>query len=81
MRVPRWKLMSCIGLERFVKLLVIQAPKRNSKFHNEMWTEMKGTQCNAGMKDTGMKDPHCNASPSRRLDRQAFALVIFIDDR
>jgi hypothetical protein len=28
----------CIGLERFVELPIIQAPKRNSKLHSEMWT-------------------------------------------
>jgi hypothetical protein len=38
MRASRWKLMICIGLERFVELPVIQAPKRNSKRHSEMWT-------------------------------------------
>jgi hypothetical protein len=30
--------MICIGLERFFQLPIIQAPKRNSKMHNEMWT-------------------------------------------
>ena len=30
--------MICIGLERFFELPIIQAPKRNSKLHNEMWT-------------------------------------------
>jgi hypothetical protein len=29
--------MICIGLERFVKLPIIQAPKQNSKLHSEMW--------------------------------------------
>jgi hypothetical protein len=38
MRAPRWKLMICIGLERSFQLPIIQAPKRNSKMHNEMWT-------------------------------------------
>jgi hypothetical protein len=38
MRAPRWKLMICIGLERFFQLSVIQAPKRNWKLHNEMRT-------------------------------------------
>ena len=38
MRAPRWKLMICIGLERFFELPIIQAPKRNSKLHSEMWT-------------------------------------------
>jgi hypothetical protein len=37
MRAPRWKLMICIGLERLLELPIIQAPKRNSKLHNEMW--------------------------------------------
>ena len=27
-----------IGLERFFELPIIQAPKRNSKLHSEMWT-------------------------------------------
>ena len=30
--------MICIGLERFFELPIIQAPKRNSKLHSEMWT-------------------------------------------
>ncbi len=34
----RWKLMICIRLERFFELPIIQAPKRNSKLHCEMWT-------------------------------------------
>ncbi len=34
----RWKLMICIGLERFFKLPIIQGPKRNSKLQSEMWT-------------------------------------------
>jgi hypothetical protein len=38
MRAPRWKLMICIGLERFFELPIIQAPKRNSKLHSEMGT-------------------------------------------
>ena len=37
MRAPRWKLMICIGLERFFQLSINQAPKRNSKLHSEMW--------------------------------------------
>jgi hypothetical protein len=37
MRAPRWKLMICIRLERFVELPIIQASKRNSKLHSEMW--------------------------------------------
>jgi hypothetical protein len=41
MQAPRWKLMICIGLERFFELPVIQAPKRNSKLHNEMWTNKR----------------------------------------
>jgi hypothetical protein len=30
--------MIWIGLERFFQLPIIPAPKRNSKLHNEMWT-------------------------------------------
>ena len=30
--------MICIRLERFFELPIIQAPKRNSKLHLEMWT-------------------------------------------
>ena len=30
--------MICIGLERFFDLLIIPAPKRNSKVHCEIWT-------------------------------------------
>jgi hypothetical protein len=30
--------MACIRLERLFQLPIIQAPKRNSKLHNEMWT-------------------------------------------
>ncbi len=30
--------MICIGLERLFELPIIQAPKRNSKLHSEMWT-------------------------------------------
>ena len=30
--------MICIGSERFFELPIIPAPKRNSKLHNEMWT-------------------------------------------
>ena len=30
--------MICTGLERFFELPIIQAPKRNSKLHSEMWT-------------------------------------------
>ena len=38
MRAPRWKWMICMGLELFFELPIIQVPKRNSKLHNEMWT-------------------------------------------
>ncbi len=45
--------MICIGLERFFELPIIQAPKRNSKLHSEMWTNSflprafwaRGPQC------------------------------------
>ena len=30
--------MICIGLERLFELPIIQAPKRNSMLHSEMWT-------------------------------------------
>ena len=36
MRAPTWKLIICIGLERFYQHPIIQAPKRNSKLHSEM---------------------------------------------
>ena len=44
MRAPRWKLMICIGLERFFELPIIPAPKRNSKLHNGMWTNPSFTE-------------------------------------
>jgi hypothetical protein len=36
-QAPRWKLMVRIELERFFEFPIIQAPKRNSKRHKEMW--------------------------------------------
>jgi hypothetical protein len=36
MRAPRWKLMICIGLERFFERPIIQAPKRNCKCGNDL---------------------------------------------
>ena len=60
--------MICIGLERFVQLPIIQAPKRNSKLHNEMWTDpffaegvwARGSKCatlhEALTSDTGLAD-------------------------
>jgi hypothetical protein len=38
MRAPRWESLICIALARFFELPIIQAPKRNLKLHNEMWT-------------------------------------------
>ena len=37
-RAPRCKLMICKGLKRFFELPIIQAPRRNAKVYNEMWT-------------------------------------------
>ena len=39
MRAPRRKLIICIRLERSFELPIVQAPKRNAKLHNEMWTD------------------------------------------
>ena len=35
-QAPWWKLMTRVELKRFFERLIIQAPKRNSKWHKEM---------------------------------------------
>jgi hypothetical protein len=60
--------MICIGLERFFQVPIIQAPKRNSKLHSEMWMNAffaegvwaRGPECETlhepWTSDTGLAD-------------------------
>ncbi len=52
--------MICISLERFFELLIMQAPKRNSKLHCEMWTN---PFCRASF---SARDPECATLHDRK---------------